>query len=445
MEERRHTILLVDDEENILNSIYRLLRREKKYEVLMAKSGAEGLEILKNHVSSSGFRVPGFKPETRNPKPETGISLIVSDQRMPQMEGDEFLAKAKDLSPDTTRIMLTGYADMNAVTSAVNKGEIFRYITKPWEDEALLGVIRQGIEQYELITERKELLELTSRQNEELKDLNRNLEKKVEERTRDVQDLYGKLKSKFREAIRVFVNLIGHYDRHLGGHVKRVSVFAEGFAKYLGLDEREVEEIEISSLLHDIGLIGVPKVTLAREMEDLSFHELNLIKQHPAFAQSLLYSIENLHQAGTIIRSHHERFDGSGYPDGLKGEEIPYGSRILAVCDAYDKLLNKRSEDKGREGAAISYIRNGRGVIFDPEIANSFLTFMSGLDQGKGMTGRMVPISRLKAGMTLSKDVVTISGKLLVQRGSVLSSHMIERLRNFHELDPIVEGICIKV
>jgi response regulator RpfG family c-di-GMP phosphodiesterase len=441
----KHTILLVDDEENILNSLYRLLRRERVYEVLMAKSGAEGLEILKNRVSSfkmqDASKGINLQPATCN----SPVSLIVSDQRMPVMEGVEFLARAKELSPDTTRIMLTGYADINAVAAAVNRGEILRYVTKPWEDETLLSVIRQGIEQYELITERKRLLDLTTRQNEELAELNHNLEKKVEERTKEVKGLYKKLKSNFHDTIRVFVNLIGHYDRHLGGHVKRVSVLAEGFAKYLGLDEREVEEIEIASLLHDIGLIGVPRVTLAKEMEDLTFHELNLIKQHPGFAQSLLYSIENLHQAGIIIRSHHERFDGSGYPDGLKGEEIPYGSRIIAVCDAYDETLNKRSKDKRSEGAALRAVKTGRGIFFDPDIANSFLSFASGHKQAVSADyGKEVAVFQLQAGMTLLKDVVTKSGKLLVQNGAVLSSHMIERLRSFHELDPIVEGICIK-
>lgn len=431
----KHTILLVDDEENILNSIYRLLRREKSYEVLMAKSGAEGLEILENKVQGSG------------------VSLIVSDQRMPVMEGVEFLGKAKELSPDTTRIMLTGYADINAVTAAVNKGEIFRYITKPWEDEILLGVIKQGIEQYEIITERKALLELTSKQNEELKDLNQNLEKKVDERTREVQELYKELKSNFYETIRVFVNMVEHYDSHLGGHIKRVSILAEHFAKFLGLNEKEVEEMEIAALLHDIGLVGIPKIIIAKEMEDLSHHELALLKQHPEFAQSIISSIKNLRQAGVIIKSHHERYDGSGYPDGLKGEEIPYCSRILALCDTYDDIVHQRANpDKGGEGAALYVIKNNRGsvtrdsraIMFDPEIANAFLKFMSHSKQGGDVAEREISLSGLEAGMVTTRDIVTESEKMLVSKGVIITAQLIERLKSFHMIDPILNNIYVK-
>lgn len=440
----KHTILLVDDEENILNSIYRLLRRERKYEILMAKSGAEGLEILKSRVQ--GFedsRVQGSDPGT--PDPLTPVSLIVSDQRMPQMEGVEFLSKAKDISPDTTRIMLTGYADINAVTAAVNKGEIFRYITKPWKDETLLAVIRQGIEQYELVTERKRLLELTRRQNDELTELNRNLEQKVEERTREVHELYARLKSSFYDTIKVFVNLVEHYDQHIGGHTKRVASLASGFARHLGLKDKEAEEVEAAALLHDIGLVGIPKIIIAKEMEDLSFNELNLMKQHPAFGQSIIYSIESLHQAGVMIRSHHERFDGGGYPDGLKGEEIPYGSRILAICDVYDEIMHQRAtREKGGEGAALYHIKGNRGLAFDPEIVNSFLAYLSGKREMDQSDEKGVSLSALSPGMTTSREILSGSGRLLVSKGTVLTVILIERLRNFHKIDPIVESVFVR-
>lgn len=445
MTDKQHTILLVDDEENILNSIYRLLRRERKYEVLMANSGAAGLEILKERCGEAEKRRSGDKDLlSDSPTPRFSVSLIVSDQRMPQMEGVEFLSRAKEISPDTTRVMLTGYADINAVTAAVNKGEIFRYITKPWEDETLLSVIKQGIEQYELVTERKELLELTSRQNEALTDLNRNLEQKVEERTNEVQELYKKLKTNFYETIRVFVSLVEHYDNHLGGHIKRVATLAEEFAEELGLSEKEIEEIEVAALLHDIGLVGIPKVILAKEMQDLSFNELNLMKQHPAFGQSLLHSIESLHQAGVIIRGHHERHDGTGYPDGLKGEEIPYASRVLALCDTYDDNLNKRVKDKGSEAAALYHIKSGRGILFEPEMANAFLKFIGNRKQAGGFVEKEITLSQLQEGMVISRDISTSSGRLLMPKGAILSQAIIERLRNFHTLDPILDNIFVK-
>lgn len=164
MEEKRYRILAVDDEVNILSSLRRLLRREN-YELLTANSGEEGLRILKE---------------------EGEINLIISDQRMPGMQGVEFLKKAMELYPDTIRIILSGYTDVSAITAAINEGHIYQFILKPWNDEELKSIIRRALEQWELQMENRGLTEKIRRQNEELKILNQDLEKKVEERTEEL-------------------------------------------------------------------------------------------------------------------------------------------------------------------------------------------------------------------------------------------------------------------
>ncbi len=155
----RHSILLLDDEKPITSALGRLFHREK-YNILTASSGAEALGIIKNS--------------------EKPISLVISDQRMPGMDGSSFLAHAKEISPHTIRFLLTGYTDMDALAEAVNKGEIHRYITKPWNDSDLLLLVRQSLEQYELTLENRRLLALLKRQNGKLKELNLGLEQKVE-------------------------------------------------------------------------------------------------------------------------------------------------------------------------------------------------------------------------------------------------------------------------
>ncbi|MDO9110071.1 MAG: response regulator, partial [Desulfatirhabdiaceae bacterium] len=151
-----HFILLVDDEQSITRSLQRLFRKER-YQILTASSGQEGLNIL------SGFDKP--------------VSLIISDQRMPAMTGAQFLEKARTLAPEAIRFLLTGYSDVKDILDAVNKGEIHRYLTKPWNDDDLLLQVRSALEAYELKVENRRLNALTAQQNEALTELNQDLER----------------------------------------------------------------------------------------------------------------------------------------------------------------------------------------------------------------------------------------------------------------------------
>ncbi len=165
-----HAVLLVDDEENVLNALIRL-RRKENYRILTTPCGEEGLKILR----------------------ETKVQLVVTDQRMAGMSGIELLLAIRKESPDTIRIMLTGHADPKMAEEAINNGEVYRFLTKPWNDEDLKAAIRQGLKYYDLVEKNKELMELTRRQNQKLKELTHNLERLVEERTRKLKELQKQL------------------------------------------------------------------------------------------------------------------------------------------------------------------------------------------------------------------------------------------------------------
>src|SRR3990170_6289075 len=288
------------------------------YRIFSAGSGLEGLSVIEREK----------------------ISLVLSDHRMPGMEGVEFLSEVRKKSPETIRLMLTGYADIRAVMNAINQGEVYRFITKPWDDEEIKLIVRGAIKHYDLVTENRELHALTRRQNLELKDLNNNLEEKVAERTREVEVLYKDLEQNFIDFVRVFMSLLELKSRHLGSHCKRVAALSRRLSEKLDLKPDEKLDIEVASLLEDIGTLGFPEKMLRKKPSELDPVEKALLQQHPVLGQSSLQHIKKLLPVSLLIRHHHERYDGSGYPDNLRRERIPAGSRIIAIADYFDLLIN---------------------------------------------------------------------------------------------------------
>lgn len=417
------TVLFVDDERNILNAFMRVFRMEG-YNILTAGSGPEGLELVKGNR----------------------VALVVSDHRMPGMEGVEFLSKVKEVSPDTVRFMLTGYADLKAVMGAINKGEVYRYITKPWNDDELKAAVRDAVNLYRIVEENRTLHELTARQNIELGELNRNLEAKVAEKTRKIRD-------NFFAFVRLFSDLMEIYDENVGGHSKRVAAIARGVALKFGFDAADVDLIESAALLHNIGLIGVPRDIIDKDEDYLNEDEKALLRHNPVLSQDLLRSMDTLRQVGIIIRSHTERYDGTGYPDGLRKDEIHIGSKIIAVCKLYDRL--RSGHKRMTQAEAVACLSAERSKGFDPEVIDVFAGFIKdwkddGAVQSSHAHGRLtmpataiLPISEIKPGMLLVENLVTSKGRLLVTKGTVLTGALVEKVVNFHRIDPIAGGVHI--
>lgn len=415
--ETTHNLLFVDDEENILSSLTRLFRREG-YGIFTAAGGSAGLEVLKQQK----------------------ISLILSDQRMPEMIGAEFLARAKEIAPDAVRIMLTGHTDIKSAMEAINRGQVYRFITKPWNDEEIKLTVKEALRNYELVEENKALNELTARQNEELRDLNQNLEKKVDERTAEVRRLYSQLNESFFDAIWAFAGIVEVYDPFLGSHSKRVAAMARAVAMDMGIDEKEVDIIEAAALLHDIGLIAVPRAIMIKAVNSLSRDEAAIVQQHPVLGQEMIKGVENLRPVGTLIRHHHERFNGKGYPDGLSGRAIPLGARIISLCDLFDELQNKRQSSKMVPALDILRIfLADTGGFFDPDVVAVLKAQIEQMEvpEVKEPAEIAVPIKSLRAGMRLALPIITVEGKLLIGQDSVLTDAIVDRLRQFDRLGHI--------
>lgn len=417
-----HSILLVDDEENILHSLTRVLRREG-YRILTASGGEEGLSL--------------FAKEN--------ITAVVSDYRMPHMNGVEFLSIVRERYPDTMRIMLTGYADIKAVVASINRGEVYRFITKPWNDEELKIVLRDAVRQYDLVEENRRLHKLTQEQNRVLKDLNANLEQKVQERTREVKRLYSELEQNFFDFIRVFMNLLELKSPYLGGHSKRVAALARKLAEKIGLATDEILNIEIAAILQDIGTLGFPEKILKKLEKDMDQVEKALVEQHPILGQSTIQHIRKLYPVSLLIRHHHERYDGLGYPDNLSGEKIPRGSKIISIVDYFDSLINPwDSSERYSVERAIYELEKEKGRRFDPELINQFIGLLRDVKYEQFESNVIeIDIDELKEGMVLASDIRTRRGLLLMAKGEVINSLHIEKIRKFHRIDPVVTKISV--
>ncbi|MBP8168233.1 MAG: response regulator [Azonexus sp.] len=410
------TLLFVDDEPGILSSLRRLFRPHG-YRILVAESGALGLAELE----------------------KTPVDLVISDMRMPEMDGATFLKAVRQRWPDTVRILLTGYADVTSTVAAINDGEIYHYVSKPWDDTEIVNTVREALERYRLKQENLRLTALTQSQNEELKGLNASLEQKVAERTAElrqalsfVEQSHGELKKSFLTSVQVFAGLIelrsGPAGSRLAGHGRRVADMARNLAQRLGMGDVEVQNIMLAGLLHDVGKMGLPDDLLGKAFNTLNQDQRALVMKHPVIGQNILIAIDKFKDAAILVRHHHESFDGNGYPDRLAGISIPQGSRILAVVNDYDSLqIGTLVQRPLRPEEALAFIADNRGKRYDPATVDAFLKLISETRKS-GPTELPLRTMHLKPGMVVSRDLPHRDGYLLLAKGSVLTGDIIGQL-----------------
>ena len=406
-------LLLVDDEPSILSSLKRLLR-PTGYRILTAESGAAALALLQDEP----------------------VDLVISDMRMPEMDGARFLEQVRQRWPDTMRLLLTGYSDISSTVDAINRGEIYRYIAKPWDDSELLLTIREALEQRRLVTENKRLLALTQRQNEQLQELNESLELKVAQRTAELEQVNRflnlanqQLKQKFLVSIKMFTGLMELRGGVMAGHSRRVGELARRMGQECGLDERARHDLFLAGLLHDIGKIGLSDSVLARPVSTLTGTQMAEYRRHAASGEAALMPLEELREAARLIRSHHEQYSGHGFPDGLQGAEIPLGSRILAVVNDYDSFqLGTLAEKRLSSEQALSMLRQLAGKRYDPQLVESFAALLEKIRLAQSGE-RLVESGLLSPGMVLARDFVGDNGALLLAADYRLTPQIVGQLQ----------------
>lgn len=314
--EEKYKVLIVDDEEDNLALLHRTLRHE--YNVIKTTSPLNALKLLQ----------------------EGGADIIISDHKMPEMDGVEFLKRTYDLSPNSIRLLVTAYSDTSILIGAINYAKIYRYIKKPWEPAELLLIISTAIEYFQL-----------KRENDRLID--------------DLKEL-------FAGTINAIIEALDAKDSFTLGRSRRVAFFALKMVKYFNLPMEEAGKLELAGLLHDIGMIGVSEDIL-NKTDKLTPHEFEEIKKHVNHGVKILEDIKQLRDVVEIIKYHHEKFDGTGYPYSKKGNEIPLNAKIIAVADAYDGMVSNRSYREGMtHEEAMSRIEEQSGKQFDPVVVEAF-------------------------------------------------------------------------
>jgi response regulator RpfG family c-di-GMP phosphodiesterase len=378
-------ILFVDDDANLLSAMQRNLR--KLFSLDTAMGGAEALALIK----SSG-----------------PYAVIVADMQMPEMNGVELLAKVCEVAPDTVRVMLTGNADQQTATDAVNKGHIYCFLNKPCEPDALRLTLESALKQYALVTVERELLEGT---------------------------LAG--------SVKVLSEVLSMIDPAAFGRGQKLRDSVRVFGKWLGMPA--TWQYEMAALLADIGLVSLPPLIL-RKLEqgmDLAARERDMIEKAPRIGHDLLVNIPRLEPVAKMVLYQNKHFDGSGFPsDKVAGEAIPLGARILkilrdrVVLEA-EGIVKKRAYDTMK----------ARAQTYDPVLLDKcFQCFEAFLENAISAERKVlsVVVHELQPGQVLVSDIKTMNDVLLVAAGNRLSEIMISRLNNYANFEIIKEPIYVQ-
>ena len=411
------TLLFIDDDASTLTLLTRLFQ-PLGYNIFTANSGADALLLLQKEK----------------------VDLVISDMQMPQMSGIELLEQIRLKWPDVVRILQTGHSSLSTAIEAINRGEIYRYITKPWINSDILLIVRDALERQHLLAEKQRLEALTVHQNEELKTLNANLEDKVRQRTEELRvalesltHSHEHLKKDYFATIQVFANLMELRKGTMAGHSRRVAQLCRNIAHKMMLPQTEIQNIETAALLHNIGKIGLPDRLLDKPYMELPHADRAEFNKHPQRAAAVLMALDPLLKASELIRNHLDHYNGVGNSSGLRGESLPLGARILLVASDYD-ALQQGLIVHGKQSAeqALNMIVSGSNASYDPVVVDVFRELMSNISSyGQVEAEFLVSSAQLHEGMLLTRDVITGNGMLLLLKDTALSAGRIREIREF--------------
>jgi response regulator RpfG family c-di-GMP phosphodiesterase len=417
------SVLVVDDEEQILKALRRLLA-SIDCEVYTATSGADAIELLDQEE----------------------IAVLISDQRMPGISGLALLNHAAKHYPNTVRIMLTGNGDWETAMEAINLGQVFRFVAKPWDHDQFVRVIDDAIEQYALIRSKKRYEKFIRRQNERLRVLNDELEARVAERTAEVTErneeigkLYDELETSFSSTIKAMLSIMELGDNQIVGHCRNTAERVRKFGEELGEDDQWLRHLERAALLHWIGLINAPSSMFRKPVSEYDAEEMATWEFHPTLGQQAVAQVPALDKPGRLIAYYLRRFDDPTFEASKSGNEqqVVEACYLLNICSTFERV--RRLEEtvgglsaRAASECALARLQAGKGSEFHPELVTKF-TDMIGRETGSRKYEREVSLADLDEGMVLSRPVETAQGVPVAPREVVVTSELVERLERFRD------------
>lgn len=346
---QKRPILIIDDEE-IIRKTLSIHLTKGNYSVIQSAGGSGIFEELKN----------------------TNYELVISDIRMPEVNGLQILEYVKKNYDDIPVLILTGLMDLNITIDAMKMGA-FDFLIKPITKEHLLNTVQNALHNRDLLIQNKKL----ERENMEYRTI---LEKKVEMRTDELnnktielEDAYETLQKMNFQMVKVLAEAIEAKDKYTRGHCDRMRFTCLKIGELLNISEEEKTDLEFAAVLHDLGKIGIAD-SILNKIDALTEKEFNMIKEHSLIGEKIISEISSFKNVSKIIKHHHENYDGSGYPDGLKDGHIPLLSRIIAVADVFDALTSNRPYRKSLSTeSALTEIKNISGTKLDPTIVQHLI------------------------------------------------------------------------
>lgn len=333
------TVLVVDDEEPIRNALRKFLKQQQ-FEVFAAASAEDALQQLRLHK----------------------VALMLSDIRMPGTSGVDLVPQALEIEPDLAILMLTAVNDATSAALCMQRGAM-DYLTKPIELADLGRAVQRAIKRREMLLENRHL--------------NQWLKEEVTTRTAELHRQQHRMERISTATLEALVNALEAKDPYLRGHSARVADLSANIATELGMNEEEVDRVRMAGRLHDLGKIGTRDAVVNKE-GPLTPEEFEHVKQHVVIGAQILAPLVHLGDVVSMVKSHHERWDGTGYPDGLRGEEIPKGGRIIAAAEVYDALTTSRPyQEKMTPEQAVERMEDLSGTVLDSTVYDALVRIVS--------------------------------------------------------------------
>jgi len=407
-------LLVVDDEKEVLNALNRALRKE--FELYLFSDPESALEFYRD------------KP----------IPLVLSDMRMPIMDGATLLSRISEINPNSKRFLLTGHADINLTVAAVNEGKISHYFAKPWSNVELIGELKSAFSVYLSEMKSIKLLQINKERNAKLALLNSSMELEVNKSKQKLALVsskeaknFARLKKTFNTFVNIYANSIALHTEEGSQHSYRIAAHARYIAEKQDCDKLLSYQIYIAGLLYEAGKLALPQSLLKLPYDELNHQEQTLFDGFYQTGADLLSDVDELSFVVEIIKHIPELYNGSGLPEHLSGEDIPLGSRILAIVTYFDNLfIGRQTTAKISVTEAKQRLEKFCKSRLDPKLVSLYLTMLIEFPGGSKL-GRLefpIDLMQLREGLILAQDVINNSARVLLTKGTVIEQSHIDKL-----------------